>query len=265
VNELIQAAAQNVGRQKFTPSFLRTEWDQVVDAWQLGTWEAYRDVQRRGRRTRLPETMRAVLWKMFEQVREELKARGLMTESSVFQALAEAQTQRSAPAYDAAVVDEAQDVSIAQLRFLAALGGGRPNALFFTGDLGQRIFQQPFSWKALGVDVRGRSKTLRVNYRTSHQIRRQADRLLGVRNSWRISSSAHKIPDTLRLVVGRGVSRLPFVVPSFFGVSRDFFAVSRFFGVARRGRRSFQEVSRRFWISERVTAPIPAFCDFFLL
>jgi hypothetical protein len=35
------------------------------------------------------------------------------------------------------------------------LGGGRPNALFFAGDLGQRIFQQPFSWKALGVDIRG--------------------------------------------------------------------------------------------------------------
>jgi superfamily I DNA/RNA helicase len=76
-------------------------------------------------------------------------------------------------------VDEAQDVSIAQLRFLAALGAGRPNGLFFAGDLGQRIFQQPFSWKALGVDVRGRSRTLRVNYRTSHQIREKADRLLG--------------------------------------------------------------------------------------
>ena len=63
----------------------------------------------------------------------------------------------AAAVFDSAVVDEAQDVSIAQLRFLAALGGGRPNALFFAGDLGQRIFQQPFSWKALGVDVRGRS------------------------------------------------------------------------------------------------------------
>jgi superfamily I DNA/RNA helicase len=77
------------------------------------------------------------------------------------------------------VVDEAQDLSVAQLRFLAALGAGRSDALFFAGDLGQRIFQQPFSWKALGVDVRGRSRTLRINYRTSHQIRAQADRLLG--------------------------------------------------------------------------------------
>ncbi len=76
------------------------------------------------------------------------------------------------------MVDEAQDLSIAQLKFLAALGAGRPNGLFFAGDLGQRIFQQPFSWLSLGVDVRGRSRTLRVNYRTSHHIRSQADRLL---------------------------------------------------------------------------------------
>jgi superfamily I DNA/RNA helicase len=76
------------------------------------------------------------------------------------------------------VADEAQDLSVAQLRFLAALGERRTNALFFAGDVGQRIFQQPFSWKSLGVDTRGRSRTLRVNYRTSHQIRAQADRLL---------------------------------------------------------------------------------------
>jgi superfamily I DNA/RNA helicase len=65
------------------------------------------------------------------------------------------------------------------LKFLAALAARQPNGLFFAGDLGQRIFQQPFSWKALGVDVRGRSATLKINYRTSHQIRQQADRLLG--------------------------------------------------------------------------------------
>jgi superfamily I DNA/RNA helicase len=67
---------------------------------------------------------------------------------------------------------------VAELRFLAAIAPATPDALFFAGDLGQRIFQQPFSWSALGVDVRGRSSTLTVNYRTSHQIRRAADRLL---------------------------------------------------------------------------------------
>ena len=83
------------------------------------------------------------------------------------------------PVFDHVVVDEAQDVSVAQLRFLAAVAGPRPNGLFFAGDLGQRIFQTPFSWKSVGVDIRGRSRTLTINYRTSHQIRSQADRLLG--------------------------------------------------------------------------------------
>jgi superfamily I DNA/RNA helicase len=96
----------------------------------------------------------------------------------MFTSLAKAMTKSKRHPFDFAVVDEAQDVGVAQLRFLAALGGDRPNALFFAGDLGQRIFQQPFSWISVGVDVRGRSRTLRVNYRTSHQIRTQADRLL---------------------------------------------------------------------------------------
>jgi superfamily I DNA/RNA helicase len=82
------------------------------------------------------------------------------------------------PPFDFAVVDEAQDISIAQMRFLASMAGAKPNGLFFAGDLGQRIFQQPFSWKAAGAEVRGRATTLKINYRTSHQIRSQADRLL---------------------------------------------------------------------------------------
>jgi superfamily I DNA/RNA helicase len=80
--------------------------------------------------------------------------------------------------FDFVVVDEAQDVGVAALRFLASLAANRPDGLFFAGDLGQRIFQQPFSWRSLGVDVRGRSYALRINYRTSHQIRAQADWLL---------------------------------------------------------------------------------------
>ncbi|MDH5642410.1 MAG: UvrD-helicase domain-containing protein, partial [Nitrospira sp.] len=179
VRELLREASKAVGGHKFSLYFLLTEWEQVVDAWQLAKWEAYRDVARLGRKTRLPEAQRAILWSMFEKVRGDLKAHGVMTQAAVFTAVAAAMAKSKNPPFDFAVVDEAQDLSIAHLKFFAAMGGSRPNALFFAGDLGQRIFQQPFSWKALGVDIRGRSRTLRVNYRTSHQIRMQADRLLG--------------------------------------------------------------------------------------
>jgi superfamily I DNA/RNA helicase len=179
IRELIVQAAAAVGGHKFRTYFLISEWEQVVDAWQLGTWEAYRDVVRLGRKTRLPEAQRAVLWSIFDRVRAELHSRHLTTWPELFSSLAASIAGRATPVFDFAVVDEAQDIGVPHLRFLAALGGDRPEALFFAGDLGQRIFQQPFSWKSLGVDVRGRSRTLRVNYRTSHQIRMQADRLLG--------------------------------------------------------------------------------------
>lgn len=175
---LLESAAKAHPDHGFSASFLRSEWDNVVDAWQLRSWEAYRDVQRLGRKTRLPESRRQVLWAIHEDVRAGMDKHGWITHADLFAHLAEELPKRRHPPYDFAVIDEAQDVNVAQLQFLAALGADRPNALFFAGDLGQRIFQQPFSWKSLGVDIRGRSRTLRMNYRTSHQIRMQADRLL---------------------------------------------------------------------------------------
>lgn len=177
-NGFVITSAVFVGEHKLPIPFLISEWEHVVDAWQLTTWEAYRDVQRLGRKTRVPEAQRAAAWCVFERTREQLREQGLVTEAELFDALSVAIEKTPKVLFDHAVVDEAQDLGVAHVRFFAALAGGRQNALFFAGDLGQRIFQQPFSWKALGVDVRGRSRTLRVNYRTSHQIRAQADRLL---------------------------------------------------------------------------------------
>lgn len=177
LRRMLVEAAQGA-THAFSGAFLMAEWTDVVDAWQVRTWDEYRDVKRLGRKTRLPESQRATLWGIFEKVRARLAGDGLVTEAEVFWRLADRVASLTHPPFEFAVVDEAQDLRVAHLRFLAALGGGRPNALFFAGDLGQRIFQQPFSWVSAGVEVRGRSRTLRVNYRTSHQIRMQADRLL---------------------------------------------------------------------------------------
>lgn len=179
LRECIREAAAAVEGHGFILRFLLDEWEQVVDAWQLRSWEEYRDVARLGRKTRLPVSRREVLWRIFEGVQARLAERGVTTQAAVFTTLARLIEERGRPPFDFAVIDEAQDLGIPQLRFFGALGSDRPDALFFAGDLGQRIFQQPFSWLSLGVDIRGRSRALRVNYRTSHQIREQADRLLG--------------------------------------------------------------------------------------
>jgi len=178
IRSLLQEAATTENENRFTPHFLYGEWSEIIDARQLKTWEAYRDVPRLGRKTRIGGKQREILWSIFERVRTALDQRQAVTWPDVFGRVTDDLQQRKERPFDFAVIDESQDIGIAEIRFLSALGSGRADSLFFTGDLGQRIFQPPFSWKSLGVDVRGRSHTLRINYRTSHQIRSHADRLL---------------------------------------------------------------------------------------
>ncbi len=179
IGERIEEAAAASGESKFSTGFMLTEWERVVDAWQLETWDDYRVVPRLGRRRSLPESQRKELWSIFENVRASLKADGLITRAQMYGQLAHRFTETQRSPFDHVIVDECQDVGVSQLRFLRALGTDKPDALFFTGDLGQRIFQQPFSWRTLGIEIRGRARTLKVNYRTSHQIRRRSDLLLG--------------------------------------------------------------------------------------
>ena len=169
IRSLIKKSAAEVEGHRFSIHFLVGEWGDVVDAWQLRSWDEYRDVSRLGRKTRIGGKQREALWAIFERVRAGLVERRVVTWSDIFGRLTESLTAKSARHYDFAVIDEAQDLGVAEARFFAAMAAGRKDALFFAGDIGQRIFQQPFSWRALGLDVRGRSFTLRVNYRTSHQ------------------------------------------------------------------------------------------------
>ena len=178
VRELVSGVTDQAERDGFSHRFLLDEWTNVVDAWQLDSWESYRDVTRLGRRTRLSANRRLILWSLFESVNSELRSRGLVTRAGMYRLLSTKLASRRNPPFNFIVVDEAQDISVSQLRFLGALGAQQTNGLFFAGDLGQRIFQTPFSWKELGVDIRGRSEVLKLTYRMSHQIRAQADRLL---------------------------------------------------------------------------------------
>jgi len=176
--ELIATAAAEADVRGFSDRFLLSEWTNVVDAWGIDGLEAYAQVPRLGRRSPLGPKQRERLWSVFDRVRSALSARGLFTRSSVYRQVAADYRVRTDKPFGAIIVDEAQDLGPAELVFLSAITPGHADALFFAGDLGQRIFQHPFSWKALGIDVRGRSSTLKVCYRTSRQIRGMADGLL---------------------------------------------------------------------------------------
>ncbi|MEH6790635.1 3'-5' exonuclease [Parasphingorhabdus sp.] len=166
--------------QGLSKEFLFEEWDELVDAWGVSDPDQYAAIPRTGRRTRLGAQQREAAWSVFHFVRRRLKERNLVTWAMIYGALTdwlEEEGLGKLP-YTHIVVDEAQDLTVAQVRFLAQAGQDRKDALFLAGDIGQRIFRLPFSWAKLGLDIRGRSHSLKVNYRTSHQIRAMADRLL---------------------------------------------------------------------------------------
>ena len=179
VRTLLSQAAADVEGAKFSPQFLLSEWSDVVDAWQLATWDAYANVTRLGRKTRLGGKQRELLWAIFERVRAGLAERKAVTWASVFGRLTDSLRAGRQAALRFCCYRRGAGSRRRRSRASSRRWARRDaERLFFAGDLGQRIFQQPFSWKALGIDVRGRSFTLRINYRTSHQIRSHADRLL---------------------------------------------------------------------------------------
>lgn len=180
IRERLRTAAAAADLKGFSERFLFSEWTNVVDAWGLTTLDGYSEVQRMGRKSRLGPNQRARLWPVFQAVRDALATEQFMTWPEVFTGLADALSRRTTRPFDHVVIDEAQDLAPAELRFFAVLAPNKQDGLFLSGDIGQRIFQHPFSWAGLGVDVRGRSHTLKVCYRTSQQIRRAADRLLPV-------------------------------------------------------------------------------------
>lgn len=178
LRERLRDAAAAVELKGFSERFLLSEWSHVVDAWGLSSAEAYATVERMGRKSRLGPQQRARLWPVFAAVQAALATERYTTWADVFTGLSKALEGRAAKPFDHIVIDEAQDLAPAELRFFAALAPAKSDGLFLAGDIGQRIFQHPYSWASLGVDVRGRSHTLKVCYRTSQQIRRAADRLL---------------------------------------------------------------------------------------
>ncbi|MBX3648985.1 MAG: DEAD/DEAH box helicase [Rhodocyclaceae bacterium] len=176
IESLLTKAAAQVGAN-VTERFLFSEWTHVVDAWQIKSADQYAAVPRLGRKNRMGAKQRDRLWPVFDAVLKELATRGFETRASMFEALRQHYDLQPTKPFTHVVVDEAQDLGVPELKFLRVIAPDSNNTLFFAGDLGQRIFQQPFSWKHLGIDVQGRSVTLKVNYRTSHQIREAADRL----------------------------------------------------------------------------------------
>lgn len=164
----------------FDNNFVRVEWEEVVRAQGIDSWAAYRKARRTGRGQGLGVAERKRLWLVFGATLERLQEVGRLDWPGMSKRAAQLIENGDVPSpYTAVIVDEVQDLTPPDLRFLKGLCATRPENLMVCGDAGQRIYSGGFSLKALGIDVRGRARILRINYRTTEQIRQAADQVLG--------------------------------------------------------------------------------------
>ncbi|MBW8485570.1 UvrD-helicase domain-containing protein [Actinomadura parmotrematis] len=160
----------------FSPAFLRREWEQIVLAQHLAGEAEYLACTRQGRGVPLNTAQRSVVWKAVAAVEASLRERG---ERTFHQLANEAADLLAGPEYDHVVVDEAQDLHTAQWRLLRRIVPDGPDDLFIVGDPHQRIYDSHVSLTSLGIGVRGRSRKLKINYRTTQEILNWAVPILG--------------------------------------------------------------------------------------
>lgn len=161
--------------------FYEQELEQVILAQGITTLDQYRTARRTGRKAILSRAKRDAVWPVFEEYRGQLSTRKLKEVDDAYREVADLLSAgaEATSNYSAIVVDETQDISVQGLKLLRALMPSGPNDLFFVGDGHQRIYSRNrAAMSKCGIDIRGRSKKLYLNYRTTDEIRRQAIALL---------------------------------------------------------------------------------------
>ncbi|WP_024973838.1 UvrD-helicase domain-containing protein [Ralstonia pickettii] len=161
--------------------FYQQELEQVILAQGITTLDEYRKARRTGRGVLLSRAKRDAVWPVFEEYRGQLASRKLKAVDDAYREVASMlDTDKSLiPSYSAIVIDETQDFGPQALRLLRAMIPAGKNDLFFVGDGHQRIYSRHrAAMSKCGIDIRGRSRKLYINYRTTDEIRQKAVALL---------------------------------------------------------------------------------------
>lgn len=164
----------------FSAQFYSEEWLKVVSAQEAYTKEAYMRASRIGRGTRLDRKKRILVWNVIEEYQALMKDKLIRdVETAMYECRLIIEKNPDMLLYSAVIVDEAQDLSMNAFRLLRSIAGEQHrNDLFIVGDAHQRIYKNKIVLSRCGVNIRGRSSHLRINYRTTEEIRKYAFGLL---------------------------------------------------------------------------------------
>ena len=160
--------------------FYQEEWIRVVEAQETFTLQDYVKASRNGRGTRVDRKKRIQIWKVFEAYINLMKERQIHDANyAMYECGRLVEKLPQDARYKHIIVDEGQDLSPNAYRLLRAMmGDEHANDIFIVGDAHQRIYENHASLSACGINIRGRSSILRINYRTTEEIRRYAFALL---------------------------------------------------------------------------------------
>lgn len=175
-----KALSEDRTQGAFDSRFYKDEWERVILPQGITKRNEYFAADRTGRRGRLIRADRANIWPVFETYRTLLENNGLREPDDAMRETWQfIQHNKLTFPYRAIIVDEAQDMGMQTFCLIRALAGEqRENDLFIVGDAHQRIYGKKVVLSRCGVKVTGRSRKLRINYRTTEEIRRQAVSIL---------------------------------------------------------------------------------------
>lgn len=180
IGEAWKAAIAESGQSQWSgeEAFLRDEWEEVIKDKGITTLGEYFRSSRRGRGSRMSRAQKASLWKVAEAYHRYMSEH---KQWDVYQAMGMVEDSlragRITSPYAHIIVDEGQDFSAPAYRMLRAMVPEGANDLFIVGDAQQRIYGKTVTLSQCGIAIQGRSRRLRINYRTTEQIRDAAERV----------------------------------------------------------------------------------------
>lgn len=168
------------GDLNFVENFYKDEWVKVVQAQEVYDKVSYCKASRIGRGVRLDRKVRMQIWDVFDEYQNIMNEKLQRdVETAMYECRKILENKKLTGQYTSIIVDEGQDLSPSAYRLLRSLAGDEHrNDIFIVGDSHQRIYRNKAVLSKCGINVRGRSSYLRINYRTTEEIRKFAFGLL---------------------------------------------------------------------------------------
>ncbi len=171
----MESIASLNANDEFPIRFYLEEWDQIVQAQGITREGEYLKARRVGRGTRLGRAQRKQVWAVFDAYRRRLQDENRLEWQDVIREVRlRYEKEGMRKPFKAVLADEVQDFSEQELRLLRAIVAPGAADLFLVGDAHQRIYGNMAGLGRCGIEIRGRSRRLRLNYRTTEQIRARA-------------------------------------------------------------------------------------------